>query len=63
MKRLLLQELQDILLRGVRLLDRSETGLLQDVELRHVRGHRRDVGVLNVVLSAGQVLDLCILNV
>src|SRR5208283_556943 len=30
---------------------------------RHVRGHRRDVGVLNVVLCAGQVLDLRILDV
>ena len=60
---MLLQELQYVLLRRLRLLDSGKAGLLQDVFLGQVRGCRRNVGILHAILRAGQVLDLSVFNV
>ena len=59
----LLEELEDVLLRRLRLRKGVESGLLQDVVLGQVRGNGCDVSILDAVLRACQVLDFSILNV
>ena len=51
----LLQELQHVLRSRVRLLQSCHAGLFQNVVLRHLRNRLADIGILDIVLGAGQV--------